>query len=64
MELCSSNIKKFLIFSQKKAFLIFREIETPKKLLMFQKTKLSYITGAISKAPKATISYIFHKNYE
>ena len=56
MELCSSNIKKFLIFSQKKAFLIFREIETPKKLLMFQKTKLSYITGGISKAPKATIS--------
>ena len=33
MELSSSNIKKFLIFSQKKAFLIFREIE------------LSYISG-------------------
>ena len=27
MELSSSDIKKFLIFSQKKHFLIFREIE-------------------------------------
>ena len=27
MELCSSNIKKNLIFSQKKAFLIFPEME-------------------------------------
>ena len=31
MELSNSNIKKFLIFSQKKAF-IFWETETPKKL--------------------------------
>ena len=29
MELFSSNIKKFLIFSQKKAFLIFPEMELP-----------------------------------
>ena len=27
MELSSSNIKKFLIFSQKEAFFIFREME-------------------------------------
>ena len=33
MELSGSNIKKFLIFSQKKAFHIFREIETPKKII-------------------------------
>ena len=31
MELFGPNIKKFLIFSQKKAFLIFQETETPKK---------------------------------
>ena len=32
VELSSSNIKKFLIFSQKKAFLIFREMELSYKL--------------------------------
>ena len=32
MELPNSDIKKFFIFSQKKAFLIFWEMETPKKL--------------------------------
>ena len=31
MELSGSSIKKFLIFSQKKSFLIFQEMETPKK---------------------------------
>ena len=31
MELSSSNIKKFLMFSRKKAFLIFRKTKTPKK---------------------------------
>ena len=31
------NIDKFPIFSQKKAFFIFREIETPKKFLYFRK---------------------------
>ena len=45
MELSSSNIKKFLIFSQKKALLTFRETETPKKFLIFQKTKRSYTPG-------------------
>ena len=39
MELSNSNIKKFLIFSQKKAFLIFRETETPKKLFIYKKIK-------------------------
>ena len=45
MELSCSNIKKFLIFSQKKAFLVFRETESPKKLFIFHETKLSYISG-------------------
>ena len=44
MKLSSSNIKKFLIFSQTKAFLIFQETEpTPppskKKQLIFQETE-------------------------
>ena len=30
--LSGSNIKKFLIFSQKKTFPIFREMETPKNI--------------------------------
>ena len=45
MKLCSSSIKKFLIISQKKAFLIFRERETSKKLFIFQETELTYIPG-------------------
>ena len=45
MELSGSNIKKFFLFSQKKAFLIFRETETTKKLFIFQETELSYISG-------------------
>ena len=39
MDLSSSNIKKFLTFSQVKAFLIFQEAKTPQKLLIFQKTE-------------------------
>ena len=39
MELSNSNIKKFLIFSQKKAFLIFQETENPKKFLIFSQKK-------------------------
>ena len=35
MNLSGSNIKKFLIFSQKKAF-ISRGMETPQKYLVFQ----------------------------
>ena len=31
------NIEKFLIFSQKKAFLILLELETPQKVFIFQK---------------------------
>ena len=45
MKLSDYNIKKFLTFSQKKAFLIFEETETPKKFPIFQKTELSYISG-------------------
>ena len=35
MELSGSNIKKFLIISQKKAFLVFEEKEVPKKSFLF-----------------------------
>ena len=45
MEPYSFNIKKVLIFSQKKAFLIFWETETSKKFLIFQETEFSYISG-------------------
>ena len=45
MELSNSNIRKFLIFFQKKAFLIFRETETLKKFFIFWEEKLSYISG-------------------
>ena len=45
MELSDPKIKKFLIFSQKKDFLIFWERETPQKLFMFMETELSYISG-------------------
>ena len=39
MELPTSNIKKCLIFSQSKAFLIFQETKTPEKLLIFSQKK-------------------------
>ena len=41
MKLSDYNIKKFLTFSQKKAFLILGETETVKKFLIFQKAELS-----------------------
>ena len=41
MELSSCNIKKFPIFSQKKAFLIFRERKTPQKCFIFPETETS-----------------------
>ena len=68
MELSNSNIKKFLIFqetktpkkllrfSQKKAFLIFREMEAPKKFLIIQETetskKLQEVTFQVQKMKK------------
>ena len=55
MELSGSNIKKFLIFSQKKPLLIFQEMETPpspppkkknnKKCLFFRKWKFLIVQG-------------------
>ena len=45
MELSGSNIKKIFIFSQKEAFFIFWEMNTPKKLFLFQEMELSYISG-------------------
>ena len=50
MKLSGSNIKIFLIFSQKKAFHIFWETENS-----------SYFSGRTSKAPKTKISYISQK---
>ena len=44
-EVSSSNIKEILMFSQKKAFLVFRETETPKKFLVIQETELFYNSG-------------------
>ena len=42
MELSGSSIKKFVVFSQKKAFL---ETETSKKFLIFREMELFYILG-------------------
>ena len=39
MELSSCNIKKIIIFSQKKAFLLFQKMETLGKFLIFSKKK-------------------------
>ena len=44
MELFGSNSKKFLTFSQKKAFPILQETKTPKKFFIFKETELSYIS--------------------
>ena len=43
MELSGSNIKKFIIFSQNKAFPIFWETEALKKFLIFHEKELSFI---------------------
>ena len=73
MELSSSNIKKFLVFSQKKAFLIFWEMEllyilgnsNPEKIPYISGNrnpeKVLYISGGTSKAPKTKISCISPK---
>ena len=45
MKLSSGRIKKFLICSQKKAFLLFRKTEILKKFLKFQETEIFYILG-------------------
>ena len=49
MELSSSNTKKFLTFSRKKAFIIFQETETLQKFLIFHEKELFYITGIFQK---------------
>ena len=41
MELSYSNFKKLLVFSQKKAFLIFRETKAPKKFLVLSRESFS-----------------------
>ena len=60
MKLSSSNIKKFLIFSQKKTFLTFRKTEAPKKFFILQERELSYISG--NGNPKKT-SYIDEETF-
>ena len=50
MEFSGSNINKFLIFSQKKAFLIFRN-GNPEKFFLFQET--AYISGSNFPSPKS-----------
>ena len=52
IKLSSSNIETFLIFSQKKAFLIFQKTETLKN---------SYISGGTPKNPEIKISDISPK---
>ena len=49
--------EKILIFSQKKAFLKFREMEIPKKCFIFQET--SYISGITSHARKSKFFILF-----
>ena len=51
MELSSYNVKKFLIFSQKKV-VIFQEMETSKKFFIFQETELSHISAENFQARK------------
>ena len=58
MELSGSNIKKFLIFSQKKAFLIFWETKILKKFVIFQETELSYISGNGNRNPKKLLIFL------
>ena len=65
MELSSSNIRKFLKFSQKKAFLIFREMDfflyfrerKPRKnFYIFSKESFSYISGNEPPPPPPPVS--------
>ena len=49
------------MFCLKKAFLMFLEITTLKKLFTFQEMELSYVSGETSKAPKTEIYYISSK---
>ena len=63
MELSSSNIKKIIILSQKKAFLIFPEMEScifspSSKTKKIQPDKISYTSG---KQNPEKMSYIFLK---
>ena len=50
-EIEKTTLKKFLIFSQNKAFLIFQETEAPTKKYIFQETELSYILGKLYSEP-------------
>ena len=71
MELSCSNLKKFLIFSQKKKrklflyfgkcnFLIFQKTKTPKKFIIFQKTE---IPKRILLFQEMELSYILGRNF-
>ena len=49
------------MFCLKKAFLMFLETTTLKKLFTFQEMELSYVSGETSKVPKTEIYYISSK---
>ena len=53
-----STHKKFLIFSQKKAFLIFQETETPQQFFIFQETELFYISLYAREGIFKTLTYL------
>ena len=55
------TLKQFLIFSQRKAFLIFQKKETLKKYFCFWKRNFSFVSVGASKAPNNK-SYISPKN--
>ena len=61
IKLSSNNITKSIIFSQKKAFLIFWERKTSKKLFIFQETERSYISKELSKPPKQKLLIFLKK---
>ena len=61
MKISNIKIKKFIIFSQKKAFIIFRKTEIPKGLLMFQETELSYSQDEFLKSQKPNFLIFFQK---
>ena len=66
MELSRSNIEKI---SQEKAFLLFQETKTPKKLIFFSKETFSYISGNGNPEKKSlyfrklNFLYFKHRNY-
>ena len=64
IELSDSKIKKFLLFSQKEAFLIFRKTETLKHSLYFRKRNFLIFQERYIQNPDITeLFYISGKAY-